>query len=536
MAEIQIQYADGRLKTTPFRPPEMVIGRDADCDFVLDDPLASRRHARLYEDRNGAIWVEDRESKNGTLLNDRPLDQSTRLKHGDRIGIGRCRLVLRMEEATSVVLDEPPTRDGTESVWSPSQQLSLSKQRLETLYELYERLSGLFERDDLLAEIVQACMESLHLERAGLALWSGESAAPRWVIVKNLRPSPDGEVRISRTLVERALQNEERSLINDPVRDMPVPTESMIHNNICSAMVVPLVYHGKVHGVLYGDRTSSSRGYGKEDIDFFAALGRLAAMGLVNTQLLEEKQQRQRMEAQLQLARQIQNRLFPAGPIERDNVTVQAYNDPGRLVSGDYFDYFERPDGQITIVIADVSGKGVAAALLMANLQAAVHVTLTEERDLSKAVDRLNRLICDNVDSDRFITGVIGLLDPQSRVVRYVNTGHPPVYPVQPDGTVSPLLHSLCPPRGVDRDAEIKVEQHAMGPGSSTLIFYTDGVLEAQNDKDEFFGDRRLGDLLKTTADLPPSELLTRIRRSLQQFIRHAEQFDDITVVAARMT
>src|SRR5205814_943932 len=108
----------------------------------------------------------------------------------------------------------------------------------------------------------------------------------------------------------------------------------------------------------------------------------------------------------------------------------------------DYFDYLERPDGLVTIVIADVSGKGVAASLLMANLQAAVHVTLMDDRDLVHATKRLNRLICQNVASERFITAQIGLLDPVARIFNYVNAGHPLPYHVLADGSVRRLPES----------------------------------------------------------------------------------------------
>src|SRR5207237_1106810 len=157
----------------------------------------------------------------------------------------------------------------------------------------------------------------------------------------------------------------------------------------------------------------------------------------------------------------------------------------------------ERPDGLITVVIADVSGKGVAASLLMANLQAAVHVTLMDERDLVRATTRLNTLICQNVASERFITALFGLLDPRERTFTYVNVGHPLPYHLLPDGTIRRLPERAFLPLGVEPDAEYESVTYSLGKEASSLFFYTDGVPDAENDKDEHFGDERLEDLLR---------------------------------------
>jgi sigma-B regulation protein RsbU (phosphoserine phosphatase) len=455
-----------------------------------------------------------------------------RLDDGHRVGIGPFTIIVRTGAPMTVVMDDAKSESRTQSVWSARERPALSHQRLERLYDLNERLAGLFDRDELMRELVHVSIESLNLERAGLALWAGQNAPPRWVVVKNLRPDPDGEMRISRTLVDRALRNKERILINDMVRDMPTPTESMIHNHICSAMVVPLIYHDTVHGVLYGDRVSGAGGYTKEDIDFFAALARLAAMGLVNVQLLEEQRNREKFEAQLHLARQIQNRLLPGEPIRLDGLIVTAINEPGRYVSGDYFDYRVRPDGVVTIVIADVSGKGIPAALLMANLQAAVHVTLLDHDDLSRAAMRLNELIYENVDSERFITGIVGLLDPAKRMFRYVNCGHMPPYHLRSDGSMVQLPGTSTLPLGIMIDVKFPVVEYELGSAPSTLFMYTDGVPDAQNDREEFFGETRVRELLSGCTDLAADALIQRVRLSIQQFSRHAPQFDDITMLA----
>lgn len=534
MYEVHIQLPGGKVVRQPIDRATCYIGRDAACEITLEDSLVTRRHARLYRDNLGHFWVEDLRSKNGTTVNDNAITNA-RVREGDRIGIGSCVLTLHELEGEHVVLAEIETRFGSTSVWRKDQRFNLPQVRLEKLYELNERITGRFDRDQLLAELINVCIDALRFDRAGIALWPGEPHPPQWVALRSLVRDASGEFRISRSIVQRALQLGERILINDVASDLPDPTASMISNNIRSAICVPLLFHDKVHGVLYGDRVTATAGYTKEDVDFFAALARQAAIALANVQLLEERQQRQRVELQFQLARQIQNRLFPGEPLHCGGVTIEAVNDPGQTVSGDYFDYFLRPDGQIVFVLADVAGKGIPAALLMANLQAAVHVLMYEARDLPRAVTAINRLVCANVESGRFITGIFGWLDPEQRSLSFVNAGHPPILLVRAGGEVEPLA---CPPRlplGVESDDLYTSEHVDLGSDPLTLFLYSDGVPDAANDRDERFGDRRIVDSLRASARDTPAEQLARMRRVIQQFTRNQPQVDDITMLAIRL-
>lgn len=535
MARLDITYAGGRKEETEITQVELIIGRDDVCDVTLDDAMVSRSHARLYRENDGRYWIQDLKSKNGTLVNDKPVATAS-LRDGDRIGIGACRMTLRTESRPTVVLSDADaaTQVASTSAWNADQDFDLPNQRLKRLYELNERLTGLFDRDDLLGEVLDICAESLRLERAGIAIWEGEGRPPQWIKIKNLRGDAAEEFRISRSLVNRTLHNGERILINDTA-EMD-PTVSMISNNIRSAMCVPMVYHQKVRGVVYGDRVTSTGSYTKEDIDFFAALARLGAMGLVNVKLVEELQRRQQVDMQMQLGREIQSRLLPAGPLVAAGLTIDALNDPGLQISGDYYDYFVRDDGLILVLIADVAGKGVPASLLMANLQAAVHLLLASGADLAGAVGELNRLICRNAIDSRFITGIIGLLDAPARTFRYVVAGHQPPYLLRGKDRVDAVVEMEAGlPLGVEPTVRYEVEELALPAEPVTLFLYTDGVTEAENERGEMFQEDRLADLLASNAEAPPAELISRVRRSIKQFTRNHPQSDDITMVAVRL-
>ncbi len=537
MASITVQYADGRATEHPINGAEVVIGRDASCEVPLEDTITSRRHARLYVDGGGAFWIQDLRSKNGTILNSTTLAAPTRLRDKDRIVIGACLLTFHGTAAgPKVVLSEAKsdTTYASTSAWGSDQRLVLPQMRLEKLYELNGRMTGRFDRDDLLNEVLEICIEVLRFERAGVALWKGGTSLPEWVKLKNLKGDAGNEFRISRSVVDRALHSGERVLINDTGSAEVDPTMSMISNNIRSAMCVPIQYHQQVHGVIYGDRVTTTGGYTKEDADFFAALGQMAAMGLVNVQLVDEMRRRQRVEMDLTTAREIQSRLFPAEPLDTGALIIDALNDPGRSVSGDYYDYFVRPDGLITVVIADVSGKGTPASLLMANLQAAVHVTLNHDSDLVRAVDSLNKLICRNVSSGRFITGMFGLLDPAKEQFTYVNAGHLPPYILRPSGIAKMEVEPSLP-LGIEDSFDYELGVIDLSAGPLTLFMYTDGVPDAENEPGEPFGMDRLEESLRGNLTEQPTEMITRVRRSIKQFTRNHTQTDDITILAMRL-
>lgn len=536
-ATLQIEYADSRRQEVPLTAAETVIGRASNreqaCNLPLEDQIVSRRHARITRDAKGAWWIEDLQSKNGTFVNDE-LIKRTRLVTGDRIGIGGCRLVFAAGPAESrVVLSDTPSDVSSQtSAFSATQRLVLPQQRLERLYELNERLTGKFDRDALLGEVLDICMELLRFERAGIAVWRGESHPPQWIHMRGQR-GPDGDFRISRSLVDRALTKAERILVNDTAECVD-PTASMISNRIRSAMCVPMAYHDSVRGVIYGDRVTSAGGYTREDIDFFAALGRMGAMGLANCQLLDEMRQRQQVEIQLNLARQIQNALFPAEPLRMPGVYIDAVNDPGQKISGDYYDYFVRPDGQIVVLVADVSGKGVPASLLTANLQAAVRVTLGGDGTLVDSVREINKLICQNVSEGRFITGIIGLLDPARRQYSCITAGHPSPYLIE-GGTVRQVKTDPALPLGLDPDYDYQPRIIELAGRPSMLVMFSDGIPDAENDAGEYYGMERMVDVLNSSIERSTGDVVGRIRTSIRQFTRNYPQTDDITILAMQL-
>lgn len=537
MAELIFTLSDGRTQRHELGRQMQLIGRDPACDIALDDSSASRRHVRVRWD-NGRYLIEDLGSKNGTIVNNRQV-QVSELHHLDEILIGsvEARFLDRPEQerpSTVVVADTGSRDDTTHHYSSRSHALQLTERRLHLLYDLSERLTTLRDRDALLDDALNICFETLRFERGAIGVRKRPGRGLDWPVVRNLRGT-GGELTISRSILGRALDHGERAIFTEGGGPID-PTVSMVQHGIRSAMCVPLKREEETLGVIYGDRTSTGTVYSREDVDFLAALGRQVTIGLVNAELLEEQKSKLAMEAELGVAREIQQRLFPAEMPQRSGVSIAGFNEPGRLVSGDYYDIIERPDGKLGFVVADVSGKGVAASLLMSNLQAAVRMTLRDCEDLGVAMTRWNTLLYENTDVSKFATCFAGLLDLAARRLTCATAGHHlPV--VMTGGQARPVSTDLDPeyPLGIEPGAEYRAINVEVGSGGWALFCYTDGVVEAMNAVGEQFGEERMYEVLVANSEAEPALLIKRMRKAIAGFCRDAQQSDDITMIAIRL-
>jgi len=536
MAELHITLSDGRQVRFKLGNQQQTIGRDATCEIAIDDPSASRRHARFTPTAKGYV-VEDLGSKNGTLVNDASC-RSAELRDGDRIALGAAVAVFHEDVARSqggvVISDLNASESHATRYVSREKELMLSQRRLQMIYELSERLTTLQGRDILLENAMDICFETLQFERGAIGLRQRQGRGVDWPVVRNLRGS-EGELTISRSLFSRALEHGERAIFTDIGSGSADPTVSMVQHGIRSAMCVPLLDRDGTLGVVYGDRISTSTRYAEEDIDFLAAIARQVTIGLINCRLMEDQEQMIRLNRDLDLARNIQTALFPAKLPQSDSLKVAALNEPGQRISGDYYDVIERPDGRCWCLIADVTGEGIAAALLMANLQAAVRVTIDETDDPGVLLTRWNKLICRNTTASKFITCVLALIDPANRRVRFANAGHCPPLLVRASTAPTEAPVESHYPLGIDENADYQSGEIELGAEPVVFFCYTDGVIEAMNTDGEHFELSRLIEAFGPRTDLNPTALVKNVRKSVTSHVGSARQSDDITMLAVRV-
>lgn len=537
MAELVITTAQGRTRTHRLGEGTVVLGRDPGCDIPLDDLGASRQHASIRCE-HGRYVLTDLGSKNGTYVNDQPAPTAA-LRPGDRILIGSAYVVFHDDASaaaltTSVVIaDDRPSQSPT-TYRGTLRENDLSQRRLQNLYELTDRLTRLRDRDELLGDAMNVCFEMLRFERGAIAVRQAHGNLVDWPVVRNLR-GREGELTVSRTILSAALTHGERVIVNDTA-DGPIdPTVSIVQNNIRSAMCVPLLSGERNLGVIYGDRVTSGTTYSKEDIDFLAGIARLVTTGLINAQLLEEQKLKLNLEHEMAMARQIQNGLFPNRRPSRPGLQMEALNDPGNHVSGDYYDFLELPGGRSAFVIADVAGEGVSASLLMANLQAAVRLTLPTGRALPELMNAWNALICANTDASKFITCLIGIVDPATRTLELGVAGHHLPHIVRAGAPVQTLEAEPDYPLGVIDDTAYHTTRFELGPAACTLIAYTDGVIEAASRSDQLYGTERVVQFLQDRGELDPRRLITALRDDVRRHGAGLPQGDDITLIAVHL-
>ncbi len=293
--------------------------------------------------------------------------------------------------------------------------------------------------------------------------------------------------------------------------------------------VIPMRSQDRTKGVLLIGHKMHKQSVQADELDFLFTLGNQAMTALENAWLFEDSIERRRLEEELALARKIQQRLLPTAFPALDGFEIFGLNISSKQVGGDYLDVIRIDDHRYLLAIADVSGKGVPASLLMSNLQASLLALTPDMKSLSSLVARVNNIIFANTDSDKFITCFCGILDTGARTLTCVNAGHNPPYRIQADGSLQTLekgglLLGMIP------DMPYEEEVIPLHPGESVVMF-TDGVTEAMNEEQQLFDEPRLEKILTSNPDMPAQPLVERIVQEVKHFAGAAPQSDDITIL-----
>ena len=280
---------------------------------------------------------------------------------------------------------------------------------------------------------------------------------------------------------------------------------------------------------------ANEEAYTDSDYNFLQSLGNLAVLSIQKTYLLEERIEKERIEEELTIAKSIQKGLLPDPIPQVEQLDITAQNISSYQVGGDYFDILKTPSDELLFAIGDVTGKGIPAALLMANLQAMLHVLLPVDISLSEASGQINDIIHQNTPSDKFITFFWGIFTPDNAKFRFVNAGHnPPIWlkngkddpeELEEGGLILGAMSTMTPYE----------EQTIQLSTDDLLVFYTDGVTEAMNeDETEEFGEDRLINCIRENREKSSKEIEQAIIESVKQF-SHDIQYDDITLIILKV-
>jgi sigma-B regulation protein RsbU (phosphoserine phosphatase) len=244
--------------------------------------------------------------------------------------------------------------------------------------------------------------------------------------------------------------------------------------------------------------------------------------------------EQERLHRELELSRLIQTEMLPRGSLRSGPAEISGVSIPAREVGGDFFNYFVLPDDRLALLVGDVSGKGVSAALLMANIQATIRARLPHETNLAALADHLDRELDQNTPGSVYLTLFIGILETDGRLLRYVNAGHNPQFVLRAAGGIAPLGSTGMPIAlyAGHGYTEARIE---LLPGD-LLFFYTDGLVETENERKDMFGSERLQALLEQERSQAVDSILHHVEQTVTQFRGAAEPFDDATLMALRIS
>ena len=527
----------GHPHSWPLDGAPLGIGRSSRNVVHLPDSTVSKEHAEVV--RDGERWLlRDLGSRNGTRLNGSDVREPAALHDGDvievgsvllRVQAGRDEVVTRFAAATGIVssvrlqaqdfLGRPSARAATPGLVHLLAEAGSVLVMPRPLKETCEEILAFLER-------------AIPANRLVLLLRDGPGAELVQVAARYRGGSAREPLQLSRTILATVLDECTALVIGDARADPRFQAQqSIVAQAFRAALAVPLFDNERVLGLLYADTGDPEASYGEEELEVMTLLANMAAVKITNGRLLETEQVRQRMTLELATAARIQRGLLPVAPPPVQDWEVDGFLESCFEVGGDLYDFHLRSDGTVLILVGDVAGKGMGAALLMSSFLASARVLYDLCPDPGELATRLGQLVSRSTEPGRFVTGFIGCLDPRTGALRYVNAGHAPPCLVK-DGVLR-QLDGTGVPFGVLEGVVYDSASTQVAPGEM-LALCSDGIPEAQHGED-FFDDERLNRALIEAAALPSlAEARGRVLARVAEFVGDTPRSDDLTLVLLR--
>ncbi len=533
-----------------------VLGRLPGCDIVLGSVSVSREHAKI-ERVDNKFYIEDLGSRNGTYINGRQIRERCLLNDQDRItlcdvvmvfsddtaskqAVSSRRTVSILDTTAMMVDDEPGESDSTImtrldiSSGSSSLRLEVNPHaKLKAMMEISQNLGRAVTMNDVLPKVLDSLLTIFpQADRGVIVLRDTASGKLIPKVLKHRRPELVDSVRISRTIVQGVMASKVAILSADAASDFRFKaSESIVDFHIRSVMCAPLITsRGEVTGVIQIDTSDQRNRFNRDDLEVLASVAYQAAIAVENAELHEMAIRDQKRSRELEVAHAVLRGFLPSNAPRIEGYDFFHFYEPANELGGDYYDYIPLPGRRLAVVVADVSGKGIPASLLMARLSADVRYCLVSESSPAEAVAQLNRVFFSANWEDRFVTLVLAVLDPLRHELTLVNAGHPPAY-LQHAGKVVHAVDEANAmfPLGVMENAEYMQVSHSLNPGDR-LVLYTDGISEAMNEKNELYGLRRLHEQT-TVPCLGVAAFGQSILGNVKQFVGKQSQNDDMCLV-----
>jgi phosphoserine phosphatase RsbU/P len=561
MPELIVKYPDRAPDRFPLGRLRITLGRSARNDLCIPDPFASRVHAEVRREGE-EYFLQDLGSANGTLYNGGTVEGTVPLTAGGRIQIGETEIVFddgtyhssmgatmitdnsstSLPEATIALASGDRTTSGLleaieDARKKPDQSAVARIAREGDLLALISKvgitLLSSSTLEQTLEQIVSLVFEAVPADRCLLMMRDEHNEELR-VAVARLRDRVGevGEIRVSRNVMDEVVIRGRSVLTSDAQHDPRFASGTVVLQGVRSVLAVPLGVSEKVFGIIYADSPIAEGRFTEDHLKVLTTLASVAAIRVENARLVEARFQQERLERELQLAMEIQQRFQPTAPPVVPGYEFQGISFPCYEIGGDYYDFIQRDDGRLVIALGDVSGKGTAAALLMSSLHAAIHAQTGSHDTLVQTISAVNRYLAENIPPNRFVTLFYAELDPESGALSFLNAGHNPPLIVHAAGTVEQLASGGLP-LGIKADADYREGRTHLQLGD-VLVIYSDGVTEAASPNGEEFGPTRLYEVVSRNVDASAAGIRDRIESALTKFSQGTQAADDITLVIVK--
>lgn len=545
-------------KRTQLKEGMITIGRHPDCEVVLDDNSVSRRHAAIsYAD--GHYFVEDLNSRNGTLVNGSEIQGKTRLFDSAEIRI--CDVVFRF-----LLEDGSQERPLTTRVELPAAHLRSSffftdelerhssstimgqidlpaagtlkdttgdlKEKLQAISAITTALSSAWDREQILKRVLETLFELFGESDRGFVALVNEAGEIAPHLMETRRPGDAERVRISRTIIRSVLQTKTAILSTDAANDDRFDlSQSIVDFRIRSLMCAPLLdSSGNPLGAIQLDTLRSTVAFDQDDLEVLATVAMQASLALQKLELFRRVEENRQLEQDLRLAQEVQLRFLPQTEPQVMGYDFFSWYRPASHVGGDYYDYFRLNEQTWVIVVADVVGHGIAAALLMAKIAADTRFACALNADPVAALEQINRSL-NGLNMDRFVTLLLLYLDTSKHEVTLANAGHLPPLLRSPKGGSRWLAQAARGlPLGISESARYSSETLTLQPGEVLLLF-TDGVNEAMNPNGDQFTLERVAKEAELSPNPSPESIGKSVWQAAKAHQAGAPQNDDVCIV-----
>jgi hypothetical protein len=535
-----------------------LIGRHPDCDLVIDAAAVSRQHAAVMLVA-GEASIEDLRSRNGTIVNRRAISGRQRLDEGDEVSIcgHRFRFFVNQPSETCgdvvgaaavgddpLADDNPPSSVIVSQVDVPSSSSDApvgahAEAKLRAVLGLNRAIGASLTLDEVLPRMLDGLFGIFPGAERGFVLLKDPQSQRLVLRARRMRSGADpGPLRLSLSLMNHVARSRRAILSADATTDSRFgASESLLDCRIRSVMCVPVTRaDGGLLGVVQVDSRDVRDGFTQEDLDVLAGIAGQASQAIEQALAHDERVEREHLNRDLELAHRVQQGLLPSRPPEISGYEIFDFYEAARHVGGDFFAYVPLPGDRLAVVLADVSGKGVAAALLMAALSADVRYCLASEPDLGQAVARINETFLRGGWDDRFATLIVAVLDPATHRVTLCNAGHLPAFLRGPGGSVQAVAGDLGGlPLGMAAGREFRSCTVDIHPGAA-LVFCTDGISEALDHEDRCYGLERLEAVLTESPETSAGDLGRRILADVERHAAGQVRSDDICLICLRRT